>query len=139
MAFAPPAPFVDLSASFMTDPPIIDQTALARLDQLGGPGFAVRIIGIFLGEGPRRIADARDALDRRDGSALAHAVHALISSAGNVGATGLTTLVRGMEEDAERERWDVLPERMARLLVTFEAVRARLEQVRADALGASDA
>jgi HPt (histidine-containing phosphotransfer) domain-containing protein len=122
----------------MTDPLIIDQAALDRLDKLGGPGFAVRIIGIFLGEGPRRIADARDALDRRDGPALAHAVHALISSAGNVGATGLTTLVRDMEEDAEHARWDVLPERMARLLVTFEAVRARLEQLRADAMGASD-
>jgi HPt (histidine-containing phosphotransfer) domain-containing protein len=95
----------------VTDPPIIDPAALARLDKLGGHGFALRIIGIFLGEGPRRIADARDALDRRDGPALAHAVHALISSAGNVGATGLTALVRDMERDAELERWDVLPDR----------------------------
>ena len=121
----------------MTDPPIIDPAALARLDHLGGPGFALRIIGIFLGEGPRRIADARDALDRRDGPALAHAVHALISSAGNVGATDLMALVREMERDAEAGRWDVLPARMTRLLTMFEAVRARLEQARADAPGAT--
>jgi len=37
----------------MVDSPRLDPAALTRLDKLGGPGFARRIIGIFLTEGPR--------------------------------------------------------------------------------------
>jgi HPt (histidine-containing phosphotransfer) domain-containing protein len=114
----------------MSHPPIVDPGALARLDQLGGPGFALRIIGIFLTEGPRRIADARAALARRDGPELAHAVHALISSAGNVGATNLAELVREMEHDAEHARWEVLAGQMTDLEAAFASVVARLAEVR---------
>jgi HPt (histidine-containing phosphotransfer) domain-containing protein len=117
----------------MTDTPLVDPGALARLDKLGGPGFALRIIGIFLAEGPRRIADARDALARRDGPELAHAVHALISSSGNVGATGLAELVREMEGDAEAGAWTVLPDKLARLETTFGRVVTHLEQYRSAA------
>ena len=114
----------------MTDSPLVDPGALARLDKLGGSGFALRIIGIFLAEGPRRIADAKDALARRNGADLAHAVHALISSSGNVGATGLVELVREMERDAEAGSWTVLPGKVARLETSFGLVAAALEQHR---------
>jgi HPt (histidine-containing phosphotransfer) domain-containing protein len=114
----------------MTDTPLVDPGALARLDKLGGPGFALRIIGIFLAEGPRRIADAKAALARRHGADLAHAVHALISSSGNVGATGLVELVREMERDAEAGAWPVLPDKVALLEASFGRVVAQLEQYR---------
>jgi two-component system sensor histidine kinase/response regulator len=119
----------------MTDSPRLDPAALTRLDKLGGPGFARRIIGIFLTEGPRRIADAREALGRRDGPALAHAVHALISSSGNVGAMDLADLVRQLEQEAEQRRWDVLPTGLARLDREFDAVRGELERVMEAASG----
>ncbi len=93
----------------MTNLSELDPEALTRLDKLGGPGFAHRIIGIFLAEAPRRAADARRAVEARDGHALAHAVHALISSAGNLGAAGLSDYARQVEREAELGRWDVLP------------------------------
>jgi hypothetical protein len=64
----------------MTNLSELDPGALERLDKLGGPGFAQRIINISLTE--------------RDGDALARAVHALISSAGNLGAAGLADYAR---------------------------------------------
>ncbi len=113
----------------MTDPAPVDPAALARLDQLGGPGFARRIIGIFLAEGPRRVADARSALARRDGPALAHAVHALISSAGNVGAMDLAELVREMERDAEQADWAALERKMPALEASLARVAAHLDRI----------
>lgn len=41
---------------------------------------------------------------------MAPAVHALISSSGNVGATVLADFVRERATDAEGGRWDVLPD-----------------------------
>ena len=117
-----------VSVLLMSGLPIVDPGALARLDQLGGPGFALRIIVIFRSEGPRRLADARAALDRRDGQELSHAVHALISSAGNVGAAALEELVREMERDAEQARWDVLPAQVTRLEAMLVAVNTRLDE-----------
>jgi HPt (histidine-containing phosphotransfer) domain-containing protein len=112
----------------MTNLSELDPAALTRLDKLGGPGFAQRIIGIFLTEAPRRAADARRAAEARDGPALAHAVHALISSAGNLGATGLSDYARQLEREAELNRWDVLPERVDRLVEILEVIRSRLLQ-----------
>ena len=121
--FAKPDPHV-------SDPGALDPAALTRLDQLGGPGFRRRIIEIFLSEAPRRMADAGHALERRDGPGLAHAVHSLISSGGNVGADGLSSLAREMERDAEAARWEQMPERMARLTAAFATVSAGLARQR---------
>ncbi len=111
----------------MTDISEIDPAALTRLDRLGGPGFAQRIIGIFLAECPRRLADAREALARHDAEALAHAAHAIISSAGNIGAAGLAEFARVTEEVVEAGDWDSLPERIHRLETAFGRIRATLE------------
>lgn len=119
----------------MSDISELDPAALARLDVLGGPGFAKRIIGIFLTECPRRLAHARDAIARQDRGALADAAHAMISSAGNVGAIHLADFARKTEVEAERARWDLLPCRVERLEAAFEAIRARLESERGDVPG----
>jgi HPt (histidine-containing phosphotransfer) domain-containing protein len=116
----------------MSDISELDSAALARLDALGGPGFAKRIIGIFLTECPRRLAHARDAIARRDSHALADAAHAMISSAGNVGAIRLAAFARETEAEAERGRWDLLPGRVERLEEAFEVIRARLGSERGD-------
>lgn len=78
------------------------------------------------------MADARDALARRDADALAHAVHAVISSAGNVGATALAELAREVEVEAEQGQWNVLPTRVDRLGAAFETLRARFESERGE-------
>jgi HPt (histidine-containing phosphotransfer) domain-containing protein len=106
----------------------LDPAALTRLDGLGGPGFAKRIVGIFLAEYPRRLAHARDAIAKRDSGALADAAHAMISSAGNVGAIRLAEFARETEVVAESDRWDLLPGRVEQLEAAFDVIRARLER-----------
>ncbi|HZW08213.1 MAG TPA: Hpt domain-containing protein [Phycisphaerales bacterium] len=108
----------------------MDRTALDRLDRLGGPGFASRIIGIFLTEVPRRLDAAGEALAARDADVLANAVHSLISSAGNVGAPTLADLARAVEAEAEAARWDILPARLEELRRTADAVGRVLERER---------
>jgi HPt (histidine-containing phosphotransfer) domain-containing protein len=108
----------------------LDPAALGRLEALGGPGLARKIIGIFLSEGPRRLADARAALGRRDADALGLAVHALISSAGNVGAMGLAEFARLTEHEADGGRWDGLAERLERMTEAFDTIRVTLEAQR---------
>lgn len=108
----------------------LDPAALARLEALGGPGLARRIIGIFLSEAPRRLADARAALGRRDADALGLAAHALISSAGNVGAMGLAEFARQTEHEAGSGRWDGLAGRLDRMTEAFETMRVTLEAQR---------
>jgi HPt (histidine-containing phosphotransfer) domain-containing protein len=119
----------------MSDISELDPAALTRLDALGGPGFAKRIVGIFLTECPRRLAHARDAMARQDSGALADAAHAMISSAGNVGAIRLADFARETEVEAEQGRWDVLPGRVERLQAAFDAIRTRLESERGDVAG----
>ena len=119
----------------MTNLSELDPDALTRLDKLGGPGFAQRIIGIFLTEAPRRAADAQRAVESRDGHALAHAVHALISSAGNLGAAGLADYARQTEREAELGRWEVLPERVDRLVEILQVLQTRLLQSAATRTG----
>jgi HPt (histidine-containing phosphotransfer) domain-containing protein len=119
----------------MSDISELDAAALSRLDTLGGPGFAKRIIGIFLAECPRRLADARAAIAKRDSNSLAHAAHAMISSAGNIGAIRLADFARETEVQAERGRWDLVPDRVERLAAAFEVIRTRLESERGDVPG----
>jgi HPt (histidine-containing phosphotransfer) domain-containing protein len=106
----------------------VDPAALERLERLGGPEFVRRLIGIFLTEGPKRVAAAEAAFGSRDGAGLAYAAHSLISSAANVGATGLAQLARETERAAERGEWEALAAPVAALPGAFAAVRAELER-----------
>ncbi len=104
----------------------LDPAALEKLERLGGPGFADRIVGIFLRDAPGHVARAEAALARRDGAELAYAAHALISTAANIGATGLEALVRQLERDAQAGAWDALPAQVARLAAAHASLAPRL-------------
>ena len=108
-----------------------DPAALARLDRLGGPGFATRIIDIFLRDGPRHVGDARAAADARDAKRLAYCAHAVVSSAANLGATEFAGLARGLEHQALAGTWDAIPASVEAFERAFGALRARLEAERA--------
>jgi two-component system sensor histidine kinase/response regulator len=64
---------------------LIDKTAL--LERFEGDGDLLReIVGLFLEECPRRLADMRDALGRGDSDALQQAAHSIKGSVGNFNA-----------------------------------------------------
>jgi HPt (histidine-containing phosphotransfer) domain-containing protein len=105
----------------------LDPTAIGRLERLGGHAFVGRVIGAFLREAPARVASARAALERRDAEALAVAGHGMISSAGNLGADGVSELGRNIERATQLGHWDILPGLVERLETAFARVRTRLE------------
>ena len=89
--------------------PAIDAAVLAtlrELDEDGGLGLAHELFVSFLDGADAGIAAVESALARADAPALAHAAHALKSSAGNVGAIALAACYRELERCAREARLD---------------------------------
>jgi HPt (histidine-containing phosphotransfer) domain-containing protein len=105
----------------------LDPSAIERLERLGGRGFVSRVVGAFLREAPPKVAGARAALEAMDAEALALNGHGLISSAGNLGANGVSELGRNIERAVHGGHWDILPGMVTRLETAFASVQARLE------------
>ena len=80
--------------------------SLRELDEDGGLGLAHELFVSFLDGADAGIAAVESALARADAPALAHAAHALKSSAGNVGATALAACYRELERCAREARLD---------------------------------
>ena len=70
----------------------LDPAAIERLCRLGGEKFAGEMIDLFGSFGGKKIAEARQARQTGNLTALAEAVHPLKSSAGNVGAVRVQEL-----------------------------------------------
>ncbi len=77
--------------------PIGDPTALQLLERVGGRTLVREMVALFLREAPRRIATARDGLERGDLAAVQGAAHALKSSAGQMGARAMQELSTHLE------------------------------------------
>jgi HPt (histidine-containing phosphotransfer) domain-containing protein len=79
---------------------VLDPRALEQirvLQQPGAPDLVGRVIALYL-ENSRSLTDKiRAALAAGDANALREAAHALKSSSGNVGATGLVEIARQLE------------------------------------------
>lgn len=81
---------------------LLDETALDRLRGFGGEKLLRGMIELFVKNAPTKIADAREALDCGDAAALRAALHALKSSAGQLGATSVHQACVAGEELASR-------------------------------------
>jgi HPt (histidine-containing phosphotransfer) domain-containing protein len=68
------------------DPTIIDEAALERLEEWGGPSLSNEIVRLFLDHGPTRMDQIRGAIDGEDLDVPERGAHSLKSSAANVGA-----------------------------------------------------
>lgn len=87
-------PFMDL----------IDSDAISRLRDFGGDRLLRGMIELFVKNAPAKGSDARAALDRGDAAALRSALHALKSSAGQLGAATVHRACIAGEELAGRGR-----------------------------------
>ncbi len=81
---------------------LLDETALDRLRGFGGDKLLHGMIELFVMHAPTRAADAREALDCGDAAALRSALHALKSSAGQLGAASVHEACVAGEELASR-------------------------------------
>jgi HPt (histidine-containing phosphotransfer) domain-containing protein len=105
----------------MTVPPLLDPAALERLRQIGGPDLVRQMLALFRDGTAQRLAETRAASDAGRADGVARAAHALVSSAGNVGATELMDRARALEAAARSGAAEV-----PALVAQLEEAHARL-------------
>jgi len=82
------------------DPTIIDPAALKRLEDWGGPKLSKEIVRLFLENGPTRVDQIREAMEKEDLEVPERGAHSLKSSAANVGAQQLQKVASELESAA---------------------------------------
>jgi HPt (histidine-containing phosphotransfer) domain-containing protein len=106
----------------------LDPAALERLQRLGGDGFVVKMIELFLEFAGGKVVAARRAQSAGDLAGVANAVHPIKSSAGNVGACRMQILARKIEELARQGQAGPLDDLVAEMEQAFVAAKAELER-----------
>jgi histidine phosphotransfer protein HptB len=77
---------------------LIDRAVFAQLQASVGAEFVSELIGTFLEEAPRVLAELRDAAAKGDVDSYRRAAHSLKSNAQTFGATPLAALSRELEQ-----------------------------------------
>ena len=113
-------------------PSALNETALLRLQELGGNQLVSEMIDLFLTHAPRLIEAARAGCFARDSAAVLRAVHSLKNNASVLGVEDLRQLAYEFEMLLrEEEHLEQLPERLAALQDSISsAARALLERRR---------
>jgi HPt (histidine-containing phosphotransfer) domain-containing protein len=110
--------------------PLIDEAALDRLRGFGGDKLLHGMIELFVRNAPVRAADAREALDCGDSAALRSALHALKSSAGQLGAVSVHEACIAGEELASRGELNACAARVERIETDLPLACERLSRIR---------
>jgi HPt (histidine-containing phosphotransfer) domain-containing protein len=107
---------------------MLDQNAIKRLEDWGGPSLAGKMIRLFLATSRQRVAQVRDGLNGSGLEVAERGAHSLKSSAANLGATRLQELsasIEGLLAEGDREGAAALMEELEAALVdTLAALRA---------------
>jgi HPt (histidine-containing phosphotransfer) domain-containing protein len=90
------------------DAPSTDQESLDRLRRFGGEKLVREMIALFLAAMPERVQTARDAARRGDGPVAERALHALKSSAAQLGAMRMQRLSEQGEHAARDGSMDAV-------------------------------
>jgi HPt (histidine-containing phosphotransfer) domain-containing protein len=113
------------------DFPETDPQALERLRRFGGEKLLGNMIILFLDAVPRRLAAARLGLAQGDGPAVEHELHALKSSAAQLGALRMHRLSQQGEQLARAGTLDALDPILRELDAEAPRVREWLDGVQA--------
>ncbi|MSU70121.1 MAG: Hpt domain-containing protein [Opitutaceae bacterium] len=116
----------------MPEHPVIDQLAIENLRSLS-PGnadeFLREIIGIFLEDTPKRVAELEQYLAAGDAIRFARTAHSIKGSASNLGATALRAVAENLErQSAQNGLADVGP-LCVKLEAEFGRTRAELTRL----------
>ena len=114
----------------MSQPGQIDPAALERLRRMGGDDFALKMTDLFVSYGAQKIGETRQALQAANPAGVATAVHAIKSSAGNVGAIEVQALAARIEQVALQSPADSLAALVQELEQSFARTKLELENRR---------
>jgi HPt (histidine-containing phosphotransfer) domain-containing protein len=109
---------------------LVDETALDRLRGFGGEKLLLGMIELFVKNAPTKAADAREALDCGDAAALRAALHALKSSAGQLGAVTVHQACIAGEELASRGELNACVPHVQRIESDLPLACRQLESIR---------
>jgi HPt (histidine-containing phosphotransfer) domain-containing protein len=111
----------------MSEAPVLDPAALARLRKLGGTALVRQMIELYLANGAERIGLVRDGAAAGDAALVERAAHTMKSSAGNLGAVHLQRSAEALESLAGAGRIDATFVRRA--IADYEASEVALRRV----------
>lgn len=111
----------------MPDLPVIDESALDRLKELGGEKFVGDMIKMFFDYSDEKLAAAREALAGEDFDKVEKAIHPLKTSAGHVGAVRMEEIAQEIERLARGAECDSIPDLLARLESAYAEAKPLLE------------
>ena len=77
--------------------PAIDMPTFTELQETAGADFVAELVGTFLEEAPRMLAELRRALAAQSADAFRRAAHSLKSNSNTFGATRLGEMARELE------------------------------------------
>jgi HPt (histidine-containing phosphotransfer) domain-containing protein len=116
------------------DLPPIDADAIANLRDLN-PGdngeFLREIIGIYIEDTPKRIADLKACLASGDAAAFTRAAHTIKGSSANVGAQALRAVAERLELLSRKEGLGGLAQLVADCEAEFARAAAELRKLSA--------
>jgi len=117
----------------VSDEPTLDPGALARLLEItgGDAAFVDELVDTYLDDALVQLADLERAGAASDVAAMVRPAHSLKSNSDNVGAGALTSIDRGLENDARAGSVPDAVDRIAGARREFEAVRDGLLAARA--------
>jgi HPt (histidine-containing phosphotransfer) domain-containing protein len=111
---------------------ILDVEVLNDLRALGGedePGLLAELIDIFLADAPKRLKEISAGLNTNDLKSVERAAHTLKSSSANIGAIGLSSLCKEMEEVARNRELDAMPSLLTRSTKAMSEVESALRSI----------
>jgi len=120
---------MDSDSRAHADFPETDPEALERLRRFGGDKLLGDMISLFVAAMPQRLAAARGGLARGDAHAIEHELHALKSSAAQLGALRLSRLSAEGERLARAGTLDAAPDILDQLDAEVPRVREWLTSV----------
>ena len=112
----------------MAEPESVDLSALDKLQKMGGDRFVRQMINLFVDFGGKKVKEARAALEDCDILGVEKCVHAIKSSAINLGARQVFDIAAEMEQLTREGGRETLPALQDRLEREFGLAKDMLER-----------
>lgn len=111
----------------MAEPQSVDSEALEKLQKMGGSRFVRQMIRLFVDFGGKKVKEARTALEEKNIEGVEKCVHAIKSSAMNLGARQVFAIAAEMEESTKEGSAEPLPGLQSQLEQEFSRAKESLE------------